>query len=130
MSASTAGTMGSFHAMCNGGTAFKTSYCNKIIFTSQLLYNSILIYFIFTLNILTHSTNDSICLSATGEGILSVVVGAYVACMCVRIASIELPEHLASFSKPGNHMLIGLEKTEWKKTSAQKEKYQITEEIG
>lgn len=77
-----------------------------------------------------HSTNDSLCLSAPGAGILSVVVGAYVVCMCVRMVSIELPEHLASFSKPGNNMLIGLEKTERKKTSAQKEKYQITEEIG
>lgn len=75
------------------------------------------------------SPNDSVCLSAPGAGILSVVVGPYVACPCVCIASIELAEYLASLSKPGNHMLIGLEKTERKKTSAQKEKYQITEEI-
>lgn len=77
-----------------------------------------------------HSTNHSVCLFAPGAGILSVVVGAYVACTCVRMVSIELPEHLASFSKPGNHMLIGLEKTEREETSAQKEIYQITEEIG
>lgn len=70
------------------------------------------------------------CLSAPGESILSVVAGAYVVCTCVQGASIELPEHLAPFSKPGSHMLIRLEKAERKKASAQKEKYLIIEEMG